>query len=248
MRSITVAVLLPIMLAGPLFFYLTLKMRELARLNHMFREMATKDVVTGLLNRRALIAQISEMSRKIAADPSGSHLFLVVDADHFKQINDTFGHHHGDEALRLIGTALKASVRKHDVVGRLGGEEFGVLLVNVGPGDALYVADRLRRAVASSEFRPARDRHDITVSIGGVVFKEALPFSELFKAADANMYRAKDEGRNRSIISHYSEHFQIFNDTHRMAAIETPGQASFVGPEKLGVAHPLIEAGKGQPA
>jgi predicted signal transduction protein with EAL and GGDEF domain len=81
----------------------------------------------------------------------------------------------------------------------------------VTPGDSLYVADRLRRAVASLEFRPNRDRHDLSVSVGGVVFNDAIPFSELFRAADANLYAAKDAGRNRSVIT-------VFGDRHHAKA------------------------------
>ncbi|NJR13206.1 MAG: GGDEF domain-containing protein [Phyllobacteriaceae bacterium] len=204
-RGIAVAIALPILLAGPLFFYLTLKMRELARMNHLLREMATKDVLTGLLNRRALISRVTEEAARLNNRDTTTSLFLVIDADRFKAINDTFGHAAGDEALKLIGDALKSSVRGYDILGRIGGEEFAVLLPRVTPADSLYVADRLRRAVASLEFRPNRDRHDLSVSIGGVVFHGAIPFSELFRAADANLYDAKDAGRNRSVITVYGE-------------------------------------------
>jgi diguanylate cyclase len=204
-RGIAISIMLPILLAGPLFFFHTLKMRELARLNHMLHDMATKDHVTGLLNRRALISHIAEITGRMGRAGVSSHLFLVLDADRFKQINDRYGHQAGDEALHQMAQALRSSIRAHDVVGRLGGEEFGVLLLNVTNEDAMYVADRLRRAVASLDFRPLRERHDLSVSFGGVVFHDDLPFSQLFRAADANLYQAKHDGRNRGVITAYGE-------------------------------------------
>ena len=107
MRGLAVAIILPIVLAGPLFFYLTLKMREMARMNHHLHELATKDFGTGLLNRRALIVRIDNECKKMAFKSSLAHLFLVVDADRFKLINDKFGHTQGDEALKLIASALE---------------------------------------------------------------------------------------------------------------------------------------------
>jgi diguanylate cyclase len=204
-RGLIVAVVLPILLAGPLFFFLTLKLRELSRLNHQLNELATRDFGTGLLNRRALIARVSDETAKMVFSPSISHLFLVVDADSFKSINDKFGHAHGDEALRIISEALEKAVRSYDIVGRIGGEEFAVFLPNVAAKDALYVADRLRRTVAAAEFKPKGERYDLSVSIGGVIYTQAKPFTELFQAADANLYAAKERGRNCSIITPLGE-------------------------------------------
>lgn len=201
MRALATAVILPILLAGPLFFYLTLKLRELARLNHQLNELATKDFGTGLLNRRALIKRVNDETAKMSFNPSVSHLFLAIDADRFKSINDRFGHANGDDALKLISAALEKSVRSYDIVGRIGGEEFAVFLPNVTTKDALYIADRLRRAVASAEFMPNGCRYDLSVSVGGVIYQKATPFNELFQAADANLYAAKNQGRNCSIVT-----------------------------------------------
>jgi diguanylate cyclase len=195
-----------VLLAGPLFFYLTMKMRELARANHLLKELATKDPGTGLLNRRALISRVNEESSKMAFNPRITHLFLVVDADRFKSINDRFGHAAGDEALALISGALQKSVRHYDVVGRIGGEEFALSLPNVSIDDAVYIAERLRRSITSLPFRPRGARHDLSVSIGGVIYNEATAFSDLFKAADGNLYAAKANGRNCCIITHYGDH------------------------------------------
>jgi diguanylate cyclase len=204
-RGITVAVILPVLLAGPLFFYLTMKMRELAKVNHQLNDLATKDPGTGLLNRRALIARVNEESAKMAFAKGVNHLFLVVDADRFKLINDKFGHTSGDEALILIAKALSNAIRHYDLVGRIGGEEFALSLPNVSIEDAHYITDRLRRSVAASVFRPRGVRHDLSVSIGGVIYDEPMAFTALFKAADANLYFAKAQGRNCSVITHVSD-------------------------------------------
>jgi diguanylate cyclase len=253
-RAIAVAVLLPIMLAGPLFFYLTLKMRELARLNHKLRDLATLDHVTGLLNRSAMIAAVATQTARMTTMSSTSHLFLVVDADRFKSINDRYGHQSGDEALALIAQTLRGSVRGHDIVGRLGGEEFGLLLLNVSAEDAMYVTDRLRRAIASVEFRPVRVRHDLSVSVGGVVFRDDLPFSQLFRAADANLYLAKHEGRNRGVVTLFGGDAdgamrtsvaepdnQV--DGHMPAALIAPGEQSPASSWVNGIAAPLRTTG-----
>jgi diguanylate cyclase (GGDEF)-like protein len=195
-------------------------------LNHILHEMATHDHVTGLLNRRALINEVTEVTQRAAAADGQTHLFLVLDADRFKQINDRFGHARGDEALAIIARALKSSIRQYDLIGRLGGEEFGILLPRVEAADAPYVADRLRRAVSSADFRPARDRHDLSVSVGGVVFNDARPFSELFSAADANLYRAKDEGRNRCVVTSLPEAFEQAEQRRRtLPSLATPARS-----------------------
>ena len=223
-RGLMVAIILPILLAGPLFFYLTLKLRELARLNYQLHELATQDFGTGLLNRRAFIARVNDETAKMAFSPSITHLFLVVDADRFKAINDRFGHVCGDEALRLISAALEKSVRSYDIVGRIGGEEFAVFLPNVSTKDAPYIADRLRRAVASSEFLPKGIRYDLSVSVGGVIYRKATAFTELFQAADANLYVAKEHGRNCSIVTLLGESHAVVqeNERRRTAANSIP--------------------------
>ncbi len=225
-RALATATILPIMLAGPLFFYLTLKLRELARVNHQLNELATKDFGTGLLNRRALIMRVNDETAKMAFNPSISHLFLVVDADRFKAINDRFGHVQGDEALKLISAALGKSVRSYDIVGRIGGEEFAVFLPNVTTKDALYIADRLRRAVASALFCPNGKRYDLSVSIGGVIYQDAMAFTDLFKAADANLYAAKEQGRNCSVVTPLNEAYPPRDNNPNAANIAADANAS----------------------
>lgn len=195
------AVIIPVLLAGPLFFYLTLKLRELAIVNHELRVLASTDHLTGCLNRRAFTRASVEWLHGRGAEECGRGALLIIDADRFKTINDVYGHHHGDEALRLIARSIKSVLRSGDQFGRLGGEEFGVLLPNVTDGHAEEVAERVRIAVGTQEFRPGGEPHGLSVSIGCVCFERPTGYRDLFRLADNNLYLAKSQGRDRIVIS-----------------------------------------------
>lgn len=196
------ATVLPVVLAGPLFFYLSLKLRELAIVNHRLGVVASTDGLTTCLNRGAFSAKVEAN----LINPSGRSklpggALLVIDADHFKAINDRFGHDEGDQALRLIATSIRGCVRSSDLVGRLGGEEFGVFLHGASIENALEIAERIRLAVSTTEFMPGGWPHALTVSVGGAVFEEPVGFLELFRIADKRLYDAKSAGRNRVMLS-----------------------------------------------
>ncbi len=196
------ATVLPIILAGPLFFYLTLKLRELAIANHRLGDIASRDALTGCLNRGAFTATVSAWlaNRRRAHDATGG-AFLILDADCFKSINDRFGHQEGDTALQLIAAAVKSSVRASDVVGRLGGEEFGVLLPDAGAAKAEEIANRIARAVENAAREHAAGRYELTVSTGCAIFTETLCYRAIFAVADRKLYEAKRAGRNRVIVA-----------------------------------------------
>jgi diguanylate cyclase (GGDEF)-like protein len=126
---------------------------------------------------------------------------LIIDADNFKTVNDRYGHDRGDEALVKIASTIKSTLRSPDIVGRLGGEEFGVFLPGVGPDQAKLVAERIRQSVSSADFAPSGKPHQLSVSVGGAVFDGQLPFAELFRLADQQLYVAKRDGRNRVSMS-----------------------------------------------
>ncbi|MBL8594394.1 MAG: GGDEF domain-containing protein [Devosia sp.] len=205
--SITLDVLVPLGLAGPILFFLLSKLRELAIAHELLRRHASTDTLTDLLNRGAFTREVEEAlaDARFAEDGMRGTL-LVVDADNFKAINDTFGHEQGDAALRLIASSIRAVLRSADLIGRIGGEEFAVYL----PGTTLLigeaVAERLRQAVHAAEFTPDGKPHQLTVSVGGAVYDRYLPFAELFRLADQQLYAAKQNGRNCiavASISHY---------------------------------------------
>lgn len=165
---------------------------ELATMHEKLAERARRDDLTGLLNRSAFIAAVEERLQKNAKGA-----LLLLDADNFKRINDTYGHLEGDEALRIIARALAGAVRRSDVKGRLGGEEFGIFLAGADLDQAFGVAERVRQAVEEAVFRPGGyPPVRLTVSIGVAAENGETSFSRLMGTADKRLYEAKRRGRN----------------------------------------------------
>jgi diguanylate cyclase (GGDEF)-like protein len=160
---------------------------------------ALSDALTDTLNRRGgqiegdrLFAWSIRHDRKLAA--------LLIDLDHFKQVNDTFGHAVGDAALVLLAQCLKAHLRPEDRLARIGGEEFLVLLPETGLDGALILAERLRQTIARTEVPAVAARVRVTASFG--VAERAAgdrSMTEMLARADAALYRAKSSGRNRVV-------------------------------------------------
>jgi diguanylate cyclase len=192
-----VAVVMPIVLGGPVVFYLTLNQQKLKYLNSQLHLLASTDWLTSCLNRRAFTSQVvAQLKPGHPADaPQGA--LLVIDADHFKAVNDRFGHECGDEALQMMAAAIQAAVRSGDLVGRMGGEEFGVFLPGADKYTAALVAERIRHAVAALVFMPEGEPQSLSVSVGGVMFRGDVGFSQLFRIADERLYGIKHNGRNR---------------------------------------------------
>jgi two-component system cell cycle response regulator len=159
-------------------------------------EMALTDPLTGLYNRRYLRRHLgglmeSGQGRQLAV--------LMVDVDHFKSVNDRFGHAIGDQALRLIADTLRSNTRVFDSLARYGGEEFAVVMPGAGPEDAIQAGERLRAAVEAAEFIPEKgDRAPLTISVGiACAGDEPILPDSLLHAADLALYEAKRSGRNR---------------------------------------------------
>ena len=173
---------------------------ENVRLLSEMRHQATYDHLTGLSGRRHFF---SELSREIArARRNGRPLsMLMIDADHFKSLNDTHGHLAGDLVLRSVADLLREGTRTIDVLGRLGGEELGVLLPGTSLEFAEQVAERLRRAIANARI-PWKDTElQVSVSIGVATWEENLGREDLVDAADNALYVAKSDGRNRVVVA-----------------------------------------------
>ena len=160
---------------------------------------AATDALTGLPNRRYFDEFCGLLARRRrAGDAVG---VLMIDVDRFKVLNDTYGHHAGDEVLRSIGAAVVAAVREDDVPARYGGEEFVVLLRNPTPEVALEVGERVRKAVGRMDLSrlgiPA-----VSVSVGVAVAHVAdQPVAEIVAEADRALYRAKRAGRDRVVAA-----------------------------------------------
>lgn len=163
------------------------------------RRLATTDELTGVANRRMLMETMAteEVRARRYRKPLS---FLMIDADHFKRINDNHGHDVGDTALTMLARTLKKQLREVDLAGRLGGEEFGILLPETGLEEALVVAERIRKNVEQLLI-PAHGRKvPLTVSIGAATLRLDCKnecAEEVMRRADEALYKAKSQGRNR---------------------------------------------------
>jgi two-component system cell cycle response regulator len=166
--------------------------------NHRLEALAQTDPLTQLVNRRALtIRLLTEMER--VRRYNAPLALLLLDLDHFKLVNDTYGHLAGDDVLFGVATLLQRAVRTVDTVARYGGEEFVIVLPETGKQGALSFAERIREKLATHRFAIAsREEIHITASIGVATYPSPGMDSveDLFRAADAALYKAKDGGRN----------------------------------------------------
>jgi diguanylate cyclase len=190
--------LIPLILAPPFFSYLLYKQQQLANAHLELLKVASTDGLTSCLNRQAftvLVEAYLERTARLATLGAGA--LMVIDVDHFKAVNDRFGHMSGDEALRMISREIKESVRENDLVGRIGGEEFGVFLLNADRSEAGLVAERIRASVNAAPFSPQGGPVPLSVSVGATLYSARSSFKEMFSLADECLYVAKSNGRNR---------------------------------------------------
>lgn len=179
-----------------LMYLLLLLFRRLEDMHGSLVHLSHTDELTGLANRRrfmqALQAELARQTR--SAQPL---CVALLDADHFKQVNDNHGHHAGDEVLRTLGAVMLGSVRTPtDVAARVGGEEFALLLPDTRLEDARRVCERLRATLAAQRFQAGGQTYQVTVSIG-LVESRGSDADAVLAAADRQLYQAKSEGRNR---------------------------------------------------
>ena len=174
---------------------------DLALAHEQINRMTLTDSLTGIPNRRAFEKAFSAMTER-ALRSGGTFSLLLCDIDHFKRINDRFGHPFGDQVIRQVATQLNAVVRTGDLAARIGGEEFAVLLEDSGAGGAEDVAERLRSRVESTQLVCQGETVCVTISVGVASFPQDSNHQEaLFSCADQCLYRAKEGGRNRVVNS-----------------------------------------------
>ena len=168
---------------------------ELKEANDELKRLSNTDGLTGLMNRRAIQPTINtEMLRKKRFNHSVS--FLIFDLDHFKHINDQYGHAAGDRVLVGVAGAVRAAIRNTDSIARWGGEEFVVIAANTNISQAVVLAEKIRKAVESITFE---NIGTVTVSIGAAEYNFEEDFQQWYERADSALYKAKDGGRNRVI-------------------------------------------------
>lgn len=153
------------------------------------------DAMTGGLTRETFFNELGA-----ASEAGRKGTLLLADADHFKRINDNFGHQTGDEALVAIAAAIAATTGVNDVWGRIGGEEFAIFLDGSGGREGLAVAEALRRRVEATAIRREKGQVPITISIGGVAVEGHFNIRQAMADADRRLYRAKRVGRNRVVL------------------------------------------------
>ena len=172
---------------------------EVRKMEATLIRVAYSDVLTDLPNRRAIMARFREEVARAARQQQPQPLaMLVFDIDHFKQVNDTHGHLAGDAVLKNIAATLAAGKRSEDVLGRIGGEEFMLLLTHHSADNALHLAERLREHVAAASLEFEGKTLSVTVSCGIAVYSEdGEDWDHLYAQADRRLYESKRNGRNR---------------------------------------------------
>jgi len=174
---------------------------DLLMQNRTLSEISARDSLTGLYNRWYVMEKIdSEMNRALRHGSPMS--LLMLDLDHFKRVNDSFGHSVGDEVLKVVGQVLRESCRVYDVPGRYGGEEFCIVLPETRVGNTTQVAERIRSRLASTELPVGGTSIIVTASIGvagmdSVADEGVVSAAALLDRADRALYSAKHHGRNR---------------------------------------------------
>ncbi len=169
--------------------------------------MALTDSLTGLYNRRYLEVHLQKLIAKNETSRKSLGV-LMMDIDHFKKVNDTYGHNVGDEVLKEFSTRLTDSLRSFDLVARTGGEEFVIILPDVTEERAHFIAERLRRTIADTPFTCSTPEGTLSIStsIGGTIINEGQPaIEDVIKKADDCLYQAKEGGRNRTVFEDVGE-------------------------------------------
>ncbi len=171
---------------------------RLAEESQSFMHAALTDPLTGLQNRRYFDDALREYMREFGSigRPVG---VVILDLDHFKKINDTYGHDSGDIVLRSLALALRQHTRYHDVLARIGGEEFAIVFPNTDERAITSLAERIRKAVQEMPLVLEGQRVQVTASLGAVIWDGSESGQDIVKRADRLLYEAKSSGRNRVV-------------------------------------------------
>lgn len=162
------------------------------------KEHSYRDFLTGMYNRRFFFETAEPIAKKAHRSQS-PFLVAMLDIDHFKLINDTYGHDVGDIAIKEVASILKQAVRSSDLIARFGGEEFCLLLENISMEDAMQLLDNIRKKFESNVITSQSNTISYTVSIGAV-YDNSSEIDKMIKEADLNLYEAKKDGRNKVVL------------------------------------------------
>jgi len=182
---------------------ITSEMESLRKELAQIREESYIDSLTGISNRKAFDVALEEAVYKTRLEKS-TFSVLIADVDHFKQVNDSYGHLVGDKVLRFVASTFKWCVKGKDIVARFGGEEFAVILLNTDMTGAYSVAEQIRRAVCAGKIKDMSSQKmldQVTISIGIAQFDSNDLPNDILQRADQALYQAKEKGRNRVEIT-----------------------------------------------
>lgn len=193
---LVICAVIPLLIAPPISFFALSILRLLTVTIDRVDAYVRFDTLTGVLTRAYLLGQMRD---ELAKSKTGA--FLMVDADHFKMINDTYGHDIGDEALKRLAEVLRTTLTVEALVGRLGGEEFGVFLPGASDAEAAQAASALCEAMRRRGKTIAGIELSLTVSIGGASHRGDESLETTMKLADSALYHAKRSGRDRFFIA-----------------------------------------------
>jgi diguanylate cyclase (GGDEF)-like protein len=175
---------------------LSITKAEQAKSIEIIKEMAIRDVLTGLYNRRHVL-ELLDHEKNRSSRGGGTFCLAMLDIDHFKNVNDTYGHLVGDAILQAVANTMKNTIRNTEYCARYGGEEFLIVLTQTGIRGALIGAERVRTNIEKILFPDIDSDFKITVSIGLSEYKMREDINDVIARADKALYRAKEGGRNR---------------------------------------------------
>jgi len=208
--TLTISIIAPALIAPSVTWYIVGLLIKINQLECEQRTLATYDILTGLLLRRPLLEKFKALLRLIERNNSSLSL-AYIDIDNFKKINDTYGHAGGDAVLESFGANLREIMRKSDLVGRIGGEEFIIVLPDTDINSAINVLNKIRRSIKSKTLNFSNQPIQYTVSIGVTVFNKdnQVGLEKLIMQSDYALYTAKCSGKN--CIAKYHEEDQMVN-------------------------------------
>ncbi len=208
--AVNMSLLIPWVISIPLGFHMSKQRFKLVGLTNRLTEAQSKlrdanralerranfDGMTGLLSRDSFFSQLDLMRV-----PEKSNVLMIIDVDHFKKINDSFGHPVGDQALILLGKVFRKTLRQQDLVGRIGGEEFGIFLPDTSPPEGQIIGEIIRHEIENTVFKPCHNmRHVLTVSIGVTEVAAHHERATMLGNADTALFTAKRCGRNQVVL------------------------------------------------
>lgn len=191
-------IIIPVCIGAPTFFFFCWKLRQLALIRAKLEILASTDSMTGALNRRAFHGAVEAL---LAQGPPRGQAMMIIDVDHFKKINDEFGHSAGDEALIAVSETIRLCLPQGAVFGRIGGEEFALFTHADSPAVASRQAELVRAALEASAFGAERPGRSLTASIGIAFTQATASYDRLYREADLCLYAAKRAGRNRCVVT-----------------------------------------------